>query len=176
MTVDANIEQSLESVEEISNIEPPLESASVAPCLYVREDGVPDKPLYGSVSTFYNGEIPSYNPDIENLVLQNDNLIVESRFNSVLAAKQEELKAAFKEMIYSNYSSEKQKNIDREALALKAIQSIDASRLTEAEREKLARHDEMNAWINEKREEYRTTKESLQSMSIEELLNFDCCL
>ena len=169
MNEDSNMEQSLEPEVSVCSV-------SEIPCLYIREDGFPDKPLYGRVSTFYNGEIPSYNPEIETLILQNDNLIVESRFDKALAAKQEELKAAFKEMIYSNYSSEKQKNIDREALALKAIQSIDASRLTETEREKLARHDEMNAWINEKRELYRATKDSLQSMSIEELLNFDCCL
>ena len=104
MNEDSDMEQSLEPEVSVCSV-------SERPCLYIRGDGFPDKPLYGSVSAFYNGEIPSYNPDIENLILQNDNLIVESCFNSVLAAKQEELKAAFKEMIYSNYSSEKQKNI-----------------------------------------------------------------
>ena len=82
----------------------------------------------------------------------------------------------FQNTIYSKYSHERQRNIDREALPLKSQQAIDPNRLTTAEAEKILEHETMNTWINEQRKQYKDLKASLQNMSIEELLNFDCCL
>jgi len=147
--------------------------ASENPSLYIRKDDLPDKPFYGNISVIYNGEVPNYDPRIEKIILYNNNLIVESRFQDILNEKEKELRAYFKEIIYLRYSSERQKNIDREALPLIGIKSIDPNRLEPEELEIINEHDEMNIWINEKREKCAKIFKDLEVMNIEDLINFD---
>lgn len=95
------------------------------------------------------------------------------RKHVLLESKIIDLRSRFQNTIYAKYSHERQRNVDREALPLKSLQSLDPSRLTTAEAEKILEHEEMNAWINEQRKQYKDLKASLQNMSIQELLELD---
>ncbi len=152
----------------------PIRLTSENPCLYIRKDGLPDEPFYGNISVIYNGEVPNYDPRIEKIILYNNNLIVESRSQDILNEKEKELRAYFrKEVIYSKYSSERQKNIISDALPLIEIKCKDSSKLTPEQLQIINKHDEMNIWINGKRQKYAEIFKDLEAMNIEDLINFD---
>ena len=75
--------------------------------------------------------------------------------------------------ILEKYSRDKQRNIDRDALHLKALEAIDATRLKPDEIEWLKTHKEMSRYINEQLGIARTLKSKIKTLSLEELESFN---
>ena len=71
------------------------------------------------------------------------------------------------------YSRDDQRNIDRDALHLKALEAIDKKRLNENESELLVTHKEMSDYINNQLKIARQFKKKIQKMSFDELQAFD---
>ena len=91
----------------------------------------------------------------------------------ILQNKIVDLRKLWKDIIYNKYSVEAQMNIDREALPLKAFQTLDATRLEKDEIAKIAKHEKMNKWINERRTRCEELILLISSMSIEDLISFN---
>ena len=75
--------------------------------------------------------------------------------------------------ILKKYSRDDQRNIDRDALHLKALEAIDSARLKEEEVEWLKTHKEMSNYINNELRIARELKAKIKTMSYEELKEFD---
>lgn len=75
--------------------------------------------------------------------------------------------------ILPKYSRDDQRNIDRNALHLKALEAIDKARLNENEKALLITHKEMNDYINNKLKICRELKKKIKGMSLEELKAFN---
>lgn len=75
--------------------------------------------------------------------------------------------------ILPKYSRDDQRNIDRNALHLKALEAIDKERLSKNEEKLLITHKEMNDYINNQLKICRELKDKIKGMSLDELKAFN---
>ena len=83
------------------------------------------------------------------------------------------LNSMCEQRILKKYSRDDQRNIDRDALHLKALEAIDSARLKPEEVEWLKTHKEMSNYINNKLKIARELKAKIKTMSYEQLKEFD---
>ena len=94
-------------------------------------------------------------------------------YDILLEMKIDETNSICEDKILKKYSRDKQRNIDRDALHLKALEAIDSNRLTPDEITWLETHKEMSRYINEQLKIARNLKTKIKALSFEELESFD---
>lgn len=93
--------------------------------------------------------------------------------NFFIETKRRQINNICESRILEKYSRDDQRNIDRDALPLKALQTIAPSRLKDTEEKILSNHIQMSVDINKELSIARRLKEKLYTLSLEELKSFD---
>ena len=133
--------------------------------------------LYVPPDSFNPGDTCIINLETEEIHIatqQEINLIEEKEKKESLITKHISLANKIcEDNILKKYSRDDQRNIDRDALHLKALEAIDSARLKAEEVEWLKTHKEMSNYINNELKVARELKAKIKTMSYEQLKEFN---